>query len=227
MPNTHPYISSAAKSVPGIIVRLRDNFPKAGVSAETLKKLQIAPKNEGSLISILKFVGIIDDEGKPTQEAKAVFVKHKEEDFRKSFEPLVEKAYSELFDLHGDSAWNLAKVELISFFRNHDETGAAVGDRQASTFMVLASLCGRRESPMATRDKSNKYTPKKAESAKDRVVTAKPQSSLSTSSDQNPDLAKDKIIGLAVKVEINLPAGGSKETYDSIFKSIRENFLDG
>lgn len=34
------------------------------------------------------------------------------------------------------------------------------------------------------------------------------------------------VVGLTVRVEINLPAGGNKETYDAIFKSIRENLID-
>jgi hypothetical protein len=33
-------------------------------------------------------------------------------------------------------------------------------------------------------------------------------------------------VGLTVRIEINLPAGGDKETYDTIFKSIRENLLN-
>lgn len=34
-------------------------------------------------------------------------------------------------------------------------------------------------------------------------------------------------LGLTVRVEINLPADGTKETYDNIFKSIKENLLGG
>jgi hypothetical protein len=30
-----------------------------------------------------------------------------------------------------------------------------------------------------------------------------------------------------VRIEINLPADGDQETYDRIFKSIRENLLNG
>lgn len=33
-------------------------------------------------------------------------------------------------------------------------------------------------------------------------------------------------MALTVRIEINLPAGGSKETYDNIFKSIRANLID-
>jgi len=223
MPSKHPYISSAATSIPAIIEKLKSAFPRAGVTVATLKQLQIAPSNESSLVNILKFVGIIDSEGKRTKEASAALFKSDEKDFFKSFEPLVKKSYFKLFDLHGDSAWGLSKKELVGFFRGRDETGAATGDRQASTFMVLASLCGRREPLAVTKDKPKKHTPPKA---KDKVPTAKSRNTSSVPSGQNPGLAKDKTIGLAVKVEINLPAGGSKETYDNIFKSIRENLLD-
>jgi len=33
-------------------------------------------------------------------------------------------------------------------------------------------------------------------------------------------------IALTVRIEINLPANGTPETYDSIFKSVRANFFD-
>ena len=32
--------------------------------------------------------------------------------------------------------------------------------------------------------------------------------------------------GLTVRIEINLPAAGDRETYDNIFRSIRENLLN-
>jgi len=38
---------------------------------------------------------------------------------------------------------------------------------------------------------------------------------------------RKKDFGLTVRIEINLPADGDQETYDWIFKSIRENLLDG
>jgi FKBP-type peptidyl-prolyl cis-trans isomerase (trigger factor) len=41
------------------------------------------------------------------------------------------------------------------------------------------------------------------------------------------DLNTNKEFGLSVRVEINLPADGTKETYDNIFKSIKENLLGG
>lgn len=34
-------------------------------------------------------------------------------------------------------------------------------------------------------------------------------------------------VGLTVRIEINLPPGGDQATYGAIFKSIRENLLNG
>lgn len=34
-------------------------------------------------------------------------------------------------------------------------------------------------------------------------------------------------VGLTVRIEINLPAVDDQDTYDKIFKSIRENLLNG
>jgi hypothetical protein len=33
-------------------------------------------------------------------------------------------------------------------------------------------------------------------------------------------------MALTVRIEINLPAGGTQETYDAIFKSIKANLID-
>jgi hypothetical protein len=48
----------------------------------------------------------------------------------------------------------------------------------------------------------------------------------------NGTLAKHDVlnpanVGLTVRIEINLPADGDQDTYDRIFKSIRENLLNG
>ena len=56
--------------------------------------------------------------------------------FAKAFSELVEKAYSELFSLHGEDAWRVDLDSLIQFFRSTDDTGAIVGRRQATTFQA-------------------------------------------------------------------------------------------
>jgi len=219
MEGTHPYISGPG-NVAKMIVHLRKSFPSK-ITSETVKKLGLAPNNESYLINVLQFIGVIDEEGNKTSKATEVFSRHKDEDFTKSFEVLVKKAYSTLFELHGDGSWNLDEDDLITFFRQSDQTSATIGRRQAGTFKIMAGLSGHGELPDTKIDKV-----KKAESPKRKTAKTSAKSKGAAAPAGSANSKPDKNIGLTVRIEINLPADGSKETYDNIFKSIRENLIN-
>ncbi|MDR3390719.1 MAG: DUF5343 domain-containing protein [Sulfuriferula sp.] len=224
---THPYISGPG-NVAQMVTQLRKSFPST-IGSETVKKLGIAPNNESYVINVLQYVGVIDSEGKKTPGAANAFSHHKDEDFAKEFASLVQKAYSSLFELHGNDAWNLDSDELITFFRQSDQTSATIGSRQAGTFKVLAGLSGHGDVPEPKTKKSTKNaaTPKstKPKESKNTQSSIQPGESSSLSGRQKH--IEGHGFGLTVRVEINLPADGTKETYDNIFKSIKENLLGG
>lgn len=228
----HPYTSSGSGAVVQAITHLRKSFP-ATVTAETLKKLGIAPNNETYIIGILRFIGVLDDSGNKTSVAAGVFTKHNAEEFQEGLSGLIETAYEDLFSLHGKDAWDLSTDQLISFFRGADHTTDLVGKRQAQTFRVLASLSGHGEPP-----KQNGTKP--AAGAKAAKATksgaAKPKKSVSATAVKGHEAvvangSDDGVarggVGLTVRIEINLPASGDQDTYDRIFTSIRENLLRG
>lgn len=225
MANTHPYISGAG-NIAQMVTQLRKSFP-ATINSETVKKLGLAPNNESYVINVLQFVGVIDTEGRKTTEAAKVFSHHKDEEFAREFGSLVEKAYSSLFELHGKSTWQLDNDELITFFRQSDQTSSTIGARQASTFRIMAGLSGHGDLPDAKAKKNGKVakasTPVKPQSTAQSKVAAL---NIDSQQKQQNEDAKGSF-GLTVRVEINLPADGSKATYDNIFKSIRENLLGG
>lgn len=224
---THPYISGAG-NIAQMVTQLRKSFPST-ISSETVKKLGLAPNNESYVISVLQFVGVIDTEGKRTPEAAKAFSHHKDEDFAEQFGALVQKAYASLFELHGNDAWNLDSNELITFFRQSDQTSATIGGRQAATFKVLAGLSGHGDVPEPKSKKTTKAVaaPKsvKASAAKKVQPPAQPKPHPPAGAHQNHNDGAG--FGLTVRIEINLPADGTKETYDNIFKSIKENLLGG
>ena len=224
MADSHPYISGAG-NIAQMITQLRKSFPKT-VTSDTVKKLGLASNNESYVINALQFIGLLGDDGSQTEAAKKVFNHHKDDDFSKSFAELIEQAYSELFELHSQNSWSLENDDLITFFRQNDQTSDAIGRRQAATFKVLAALSGHAELP-ATKSKSNS-SPKTTAPKKNVTPVKKPPPS-STTVDLNSKYTSGagRDIGLTVRVEINLPADGSKETYDNIFKSIKENLLNG
>lgn len=239
MADKHPYMSGSG-GITQLTTQLRRSFP-ATVTADTLKKLGIAPNNETYVLNILKFIGVLDAENKKTAAATPIFNQHNDSDFQEQFSKLVGQAYHELFDLHGPEAWGLSIDRLIAFFRNHDGTSDIVGKRQASTFQALARISGKAvdESEPAGKTSGSgsakavkKVTPgRKAtiSEAKPAAPVSVPASAYVSPSPLSPNGGATNAggMGLTVRIEINLPPGGDQATYDAIFKSIRANLLSG
>jgi len=210
----HPY-SPGPGNVTNAINQFRKSFPST-VNAETLKQLGIAPKNESYVINVLRFLGAIDKDGKQTEKAVTVFSHHSDADFQKGFEELVKTAYKDLFALHTDAAWNLPSDKLISFFRSKDKTTDLVGRLQAQTFQLLAGFAGHGTTPAPAAPKPPAKPAKKPKIETLHAATIQPPAGSANTRD----------FGLTVRVEINLPPAGDQETYDKIFRSIRENLLN-
>lgn len=214
MAERHPY-SPTPGGITAAITQFRNSFPPT-VNAETLRQLAIAPKNESYVINVLRFIGAIDKDGRQTEKAATVFYQSGAE-FQKSFEEMIKVAYKHLFALYKDEAWKLSPDKLVSFFRSKDKTTALVGKLQAATFQLLAGLGGHgavAESP-ATKTSS------KTKPARPKAEKMKPNGAPPTREQKG---ARD--FGLTVRIEVNLPPAGDQETYDRIFRSIRENLLN-
>lgn len=218
----YPYISSVG-SIGAAITQFRKSFPSR-VNAETLQKLAIAPYNESYLINILRFLGVIDDEGKRTVKAEEVFSKHEDADFNKAFAALIKSGYRDLFELHKDATWTLPTGSLIAFFRTTDKSSDLVGKRQAATFQTLASFAGYGDAPSPV--KSGRDKQPKAKKAKLKADIPAPAAAPSNGSATQSASRGTRDIGMTVRIEVNLPAAADQQTYDRIFRSIRENLLN-
>jgi hypothetical protein len=223
----HPYFQSPG-SFTQLVTHLRRKFP-ATVNAETLKKLGIAPKNESYHVNTLRFLGLLDDDGNKTDLAATVFNQHRDEDFQSEFAKVLESAYGDLFALHGDGTWDLDRDQLITFFRQADQSSASVGGYQAGAFKCMAALAGHGDVPEPKPAKTTTSRPK----PKNKAATKKPAVQTAVTQPATEPVEPARItsrsqdVGLTVRIEINLPAEGDQETYDRIFKSIREHFIDG
>lgn len=140
---------------------------------------------------------------------------------------MVKKAYSDLFENYGEKSWELDSDSLITFFRAADQTTAIVGKRQSKTFATLSALSGHRELPQVKAMpavKAAKKAPVKIEKVSAKKAAAVPKSGEGAATPAEINSYRD--IGLTVRIEINLPSDGDQETYDRIFRSIRENLLN-
>lgn len=223
MAEKHPYMSGSG-GITSAVNLLRKNFPST-VTADTLKKLGVAPNNESYVLNILRFIGVIDADGNKTQGATTTFNKHDDAEFQGAFEKMIREAYKELFTLRGEDAWKLDDNGLISFFRNADQTSDLVGRRQAGTFQALAALAGHGEVPVPrTREVKAKGGAKPTRQVPQPAAPASAPAVVNAAPVPNSNGGRD--FGLTVRVEVNLPAAADQETYDKIFRSIRENLLN-
>lgn len=221
---SHPYISGPG-NIAQAVALLRRNFP-ATVTSDTIKKFNLASNNESYVINALQFIGAIDSDGKRTEAGQKVFTLHGDSAFQTGFADLVRKAYHDLFDLRGDDAWTMSRAELIGYFRSADKTSEIIGTRQAAVFRVFATTAGFPD-PNGAAPTPKKVADRPAKSAKPPVKIRAAIDAAATRDDAKVDHRKSgRDMALTVRVEINLPAGGTKETYDNIFKSIRANLLD-
>ncbi len=220
MADKHPYVNSVGPLVQ-LINHIRKSTPDT-LNAAILKKLGLAPGNEGRLINTAQYLGIVDDQGKITDQASKVFSLHSDSDFQGQFGKMVRDAYAELFNLYKDGTWEANKDQLITFFRQSDQSTAIVGEKQANTFKAIAAIAGHGSIRGAkVRDKiANK---KLGFKSKNNPIGSEPRVAAKAVL-ANSERTRD--VGLTVRIEVNLPSQGDQETYDRIFKSIKENLLN-
>lgn len=223
MATAFPYTASRGPLV-STINQLRRSFPSQ-VSASTLRKLGLAPKNESYVINTLRFLGLIDDKGNKVDATTRAFL-GKDEDFAAGLAKLVKKAYAELFDLHRDAAWSLDKVTLTGFFRTADDSTEIVGNRQAGTFMTLAGLAGHAPPALvkasSPRRSSRNVRARDGKNAQNGRAEQKAETQGLSETKNGPGG-----FTMAVRIEINLPVSDDQSVYDKIFRSIRANLIHG
>ena len=202
------------------------------VTAETLKKWNIAANNESSILATLRFIGLVDEDGTKQPDAAQVFVQHDDAAFASAFEELVKRGYASLFEIYGDTAWNLDRGKLIGFFRTSDQTSARVGAQQALTFTTLAGLAGH--APAASGNGNGSAPrPRQARRATGEakvkttaaVKTATPPAA-TVHLTPTPASNSGSPLTISVRIELNLPISENQEVYDNIFRSIRENLIN-
>lgn len=91
--------------------RIRNVSPPARVDRRFFQKLSVAASNEWALLSALKFLGVVDDNGVPTAAYRALQTSDR---FEHTLRELVLKAYRPLFDAGGDQ---MSVEELRNYFR--------------------------------------------------------------------------------------------------------------
>ena len=224
----YPYVSGPAAVITAF-AQLRKGFPPK-VDASYLQRNNIAPANESYIISILKFLGLIDDEGNRV-EGKTDYFFGNDDSFKAGLENVLRESYAQVFSDMGDGALDAEKSALTHWFRSADKTSDLVGQRQATTFQTLAALAGHGDLP-AVRSNAAKKASAPAVKKAPKQAPAKETPAKKVTEQQPPadtgerdTKTKTPEVGLNVRIEVNLPAGGDADTYDAIFASIKKHLM--
>ncbi|HEX6506421.1 MAG TPA: DUF5343 domain-containing protein [Chloroflexota bacterium] len=114
--------------------KIRDRQLPDQVDHRFLQKLNVASNNEYALLSALKFLGVLDDRGKPTHAYRLLQTTDR---FQETLWHLVQTAYKPVFDLGADQ-W--ANDDLVNYFRR--TSSASQAKNAARFFLAVCNLAG-------------------------------------------------------------------------------------
>lgn len=225
----YPYHPSTG-AIRRVVEQLRSAFPPR-VNADTLKKWTIAPKNESILLNVLRFLKLIDQDGNKISDNAKLFLESDETAFSAKFGDLVRAAYSDLFDHYEDEAWTLPKSKLVGYFRSSDESSDNVGQLQAACFQTLSAISGHVSVAAGSLkpSASNKSGSIKKSKPTKKPLVESPNVNNPVDPSEFSALKPNGLNGanLTVRIELNLPVSDDQSVYDRIFRSIRENLMNG
>jgi hypothetical protein len=114
--------------------RMRDRSVPEYVDHRFLRKMSVASNNEYSLLSALKFLGILDDRGRPTHAYRQL---QRADSFQDTLRHLVETAYQPVFEAGVERR---SLDELVDFFRT--ESSPSQAKNAARFFLAVCRLAG-------------------------------------------------------------------------------------
>jgi len=196
------------------------------VDAGYLQRFNIAPKNESYVISVLRFLGLVDDDGNQISDVSDYFF-GSDDSFRAGLEANLRNAYRSLFDEMGEDALTAEQTALTHWFRQADKSSEVVGKRQAKTFQTLVALAGHGEVPRPRGQATQQGRAPDSASGR-RTAASTPAKEATTKRRQvkvTADSSEGTGVGLSVRIEVNLPSDGDPATYDAIFASIKKHLM--
>jgi hypothetical protein len=200
---TNTYVL-ATNRVPDIFSKIRDGQAPDRFSQQLLKDWGFTSTNDRAFVALLKALGFLSADGKPTQRY------HDYRDHSRSKQVManaMRDAYADLF-LIKEHPSNSDRSAIEGKFKSFHNASDNVAGLMAKTFLSLLPLAD--------------FSAKAAKTSKPAEVTApeKPEAPV------NLGPVNGIATGLHYNIQIHLPATKDVEVYNAIFKSLREHLLE-
>lgn len=208
-----PYMLSVAN-----LHKILDAIQRAGAPEvfhlDFLKDLGFASSNDRAAVKLLKYLGMLDDSGRPLASYRE-FMDHTKS--KQVLAARIRVAFDDLFT--ADRNANTKSVEALKgWFKTKTGAGDAVAQKIASTFKSLATYADFSVAHMPPSDGDSATKGKEPTKAEER-----PPASPDTGGGGSP--AHKSQIGLVYRFEIHLPDTQNVDTYRAIFKALREELM--
>lgn len=197
------YVQSHAR-IASLLQSIRDGQAPDQFTQQLLKDLGFTSSADRALIPMLKAIGFLSPDGKPTPRY------HDYRDHSKSARVLGEalrEAYSDIFLIKSNPTAD-DRATIQGKFKSYHNASDNVAKLMTNTFLALLN-----EADISAAAKPADEKPK-PEQEKPRTETTP------------PSLPPSVVPSLHYNIQIHLPATKDIEVYNAIFKSIREHLIN-
>jgi hypothetical protein len=204
-------------NVIGNLSKFIEGIPSRGIpdkiDAEHLKQIGFTSTNDLAMVSVLSFIGFIDESGKPNDNYSNFRISSKQEE---TMSECLKSAYSELFKLYPD-AQNVSTKELADFFKSKTKSGELVISRMVSTFLLLCEFS-------TMKPEKKKAIPKKTPQRKTTKKAPVPAATVPIVEKKTYETKKQPQV--VVNIQLVLPESKDPTLYDELFKSLKKHLLE-
>ena len=198
------YLTSI-KNLPAILDSIKTAQAPEKFTVRFLESLEFKSTSDRLVIGVLKSLGFLGDDGRPTQRYFEFLDQTQSEAILAN---AIREAYSDLFavNIHADQ---LSREEVKNKFKtlSQGQYSDAVLDKMTSTFTALVSLADFKSAAVSKVPSSPPTEPKLGE----------------PKNEEEPRVRELKIDGLVYNIQIVLPESRDPAVYDALFSSLRRH----
>lgn len=206
------YLTSV-KNLPAILTAMQQAKAPERFTTRFLESLGFKSTTDRLVIGVLKAIGFLDDQGKPTER---YFQFLDQTQSKRVLAEAVQEAYADLFEVN-TAAQKLERSEVKNKFKtlSQGQYGEAVIDKMASTFAALVALADFSATPALKAKPKDPDLP--------NAGTEQPLQPNRDKNEQRQEQARLNWGGLHYNIQIILPESRDPKVYDALFRSLREH----
>lgn len=211
MAQEYPYVYSAGK-FKEFLERLGNTGVPDRVNQKFIESLGYKSKNDRRFVAVLRFLGLIDGSGSPTDAYRSTLRGGAQG--RSEFARLVRESYADLFSTYPD-AQRKDNEALQNFFTAHTDVGNKAVQMMTATFKAVSEF-GRFDA------QATPSVGSESNGSEDTQTSTGPP----VGADSQPPAANPaQALTLNVNVQLELPATSDSGVYNALFAAMAKHIM--